>query len=109
MKAFLVPPLQKRSVLKRTSLDTPLGSMIAIASETDLYCLEFADRKGLEKAVEFLANSGSSAMRRYGQKIKPMCLKIMTHTFATHRVMCHNVLNYIGEIYVNNLIPTGCC
>jgi AraC family transcriptional regulator, regulatory protein of adaptative response / methylated-DNA-[protein]-cysteine methyltransferase len=40
--------------LKASLLDTPLGPMIAIADESVLYLLEFANRRGLEREVERL-------------------------------------------------------
>lgn len=42
------------SVLKAAWLDTKLGPMIAIASESALYLLEFVDRRGLEREIERL-------------------------------------------------------
>ncbi len=41
-------------ILKATWLDTPLGPMIAMGSETELYLLEFIDRRGLEREIERL-------------------------------------------------------
>ena len=49
-------------VLKATWLDTPLGPMIAIGSETDLYLLEFVDRRGLEREVERLRKRAKAAI-----------------------------------------------
>lgn len=37
--------------MKKLYLETPLGSMLAIASHTALYLLEFADRTGLAQEV----------------------------------------------------------
>lgn len=37
-------------------IDTPLGSMIAIADERGLYLLEFVDRRGLEQEIQHFRN-----------------------------------------------------
>ncbi|MDT0174025.1 trifunctional transcriptional activator/DNA repair protein Ada/methylated-DNA--[protein]-cysteine S-methyltransferase [Exiguobacterium sp. BRG2] len=41
-------------VLRAKWLDTPLGSMLAIADEQQLHLLEFVDRRGLEREIEQL-------------------------------------------------------
>ena len=41
-------------VLKAEWIDTPLGPMVAMGSETALYLLEFTDRRGLEREIERL-------------------------------------------------------
>ncbi len=43
-----------QTLLQVEWLDTPLGPMIAIAEETALWLLEFADRRGLEREIERL-------------------------------------------------------
>lgn len=43
---------QELKVLKTAQLDTPLGPMIAIASNEALYLLEFVDRQDLEREIE---------------------------------------------------------
>lgn len=43
---------QNLKILKASWIDTPLGSMLAIADEQALYLLEFVDRRGLEKEIE---------------------------------------------------------
>lgn len=42
-------------VLKSAWLDTPLGTMVAIANDDALFLLEFIDRRGLERKVERLS------------------------------------------------------
>ena len=49
-------------ILKTSWLDTPLGSMVAIASDEALYLLEFVDCKGLESEVEGLRQRTKSAI-----------------------------------------------
>lgn len=51
-----------KSILKASWLDTKLGPMIAIASDTALYLLEFVDRRGLEREVERLRERTKSAI-----------------------------------------------
>ncbi len=47
-------------VLKMSCFDTPLGEMIAIASEETLYLLEFTDCKGLTLEIERLRHRTQS-------------------------------------------------
>ena len=54
--------LGEKSILKTSWLDTKLGPMIAVASETDLYLLEFVDRRGLEREVERLREKTKSVI-----------------------------------------------
>jgi len=41
-------------MLKSFDLDTPLGPMLAISDEHELYLLEFVERRGLEREIENL-------------------------------------------------------
>ncbi|WP_347252608.1 trifunctional transcriptional activator/DNA repair protein Ada/methylated-DNA--[protein]-cysteine S-methyltransferase [Legionella sp.] len=50
------------AILKAAWIDTKLGPMIAIANETELYLLEFVDRRGLELEVERLRKKTNSAI-----------------------------------------------
>lgn len=45
---------KQAGVLKASWFDTPLGPMVAIASDDALYLLEFVDRRGLEREIERL-------------------------------------------------------
>ena len=45
---------KEEKVLKKISLETPIGSMLAIGDENFLYLLEFVERKGLEQQLERL-------------------------------------------------------
>lgn len=45
---------QPLNILKAAWLDTPLGTMVAIADENALYLLEFIDGRGIELEVERL-------------------------------------------------------
>lgn len=47
-------PQNKKIILKSIRIETPLGVMLAIADEEDLYFLEFHDWCGLEREVEIL-------------------------------------------------------
>ena len=51
-----------RTILKASWLDTPLGSMLAVASEEFLYLLEFVDRRSLESEIKKLRNETKSAI-----------------------------------------------
>jgi len=46
-----VPTKTKALMLKATWLDTPLGSMLCVADDAELYLLEFIDRCGLELEI----------------------------------------------------------
>jgi AraC family transcriptional regulator of adaptative response/methylated-DNA-[protein]-cysteine methyltransferase len=52
----MIPNVKKAIIcsLKASLLDTPLGPMIAIASEAELYLLDFLDRRGFEREIERL-------------------------------------------------------
>ncbi|MCS5711877.1 methylated-DNA--[protein]-cysteine S-methyltransferase [Candidatus Berkiella aquae] len=54
--------LGKMHLLKASWLDTPLGPMLAIASEEALTLLEFVDRRGLEREIERLRQKTKSAI-----------------------------------------------
>ncbi len=45
---------KEEKVLKKISIETPLGFMLAIGDENFLYLLEFVERKGLEQQLERL-------------------------------------------------------
>jgi AraC family transcriptional regulator of adaptative response/methylated-DNA-[protein]-cysteine methyltransferase len=49
-------------ILKAAWLDTPLGPMIAIADDQELYLLEFVGRRALEREVERLRKKTKSAI-----------------------------------------------
>ncbi|MDX1837450.1 methylated-DNA--[protein]-cysteine S-methyltransferase [Legionella taurinensis] len=49
-------------LLKTALLDTPLGPMMAVASDTQLYLLEFIERRGLEREIERLRQKASAAI-----------------------------------------------
>lgn len=52
----------QNNILIASWLDTKLGPMIAIGSETELYLLEFVDRRGLEREVENLRKKTKSVI-----------------------------------------------
>ena len=54
--------LGKGNILKASWLDTPLGPMLSIADEEELYLLEFVDRRGLEREIERLRRKTKSAI-----------------------------------------------
>jgi AraC family transcriptional regulator of adaptative response/methylated-DNA-[protein]-cysteine methyltransferase len=54
--------LGDEKIFKASWLDSPLGPMIAIADEKDLYLLEFVERRGLEREVERLRKRMRSAI-----------------------------------------------
>lgn len=52
----------KQDVLHSATIDTPLGPMIAIANNVELYLLEFVDRQGLERKIEQFKNKTKSVI-----------------------------------------------
>lgn len=46
--------METHNCLRSSWINTPLGSMLAIADEKALYLLEFVNRKGLERKIERL-------------------------------------------------------
>ena len=46
--------LQTEDALKASWLDSPLGPVLVVADEKELYLLEFVDRRGLEREIERL-------------------------------------------------------
>ena len=52
----------KVMILKASWIDTPLGPMIAVASEEALYLLEFVERRGLEREIERLRKKTQAAI-----------------------------------------------
>ena len=64
-KIMRAPPSSTKKqvqILKASWLDTPLGPMVAMASDEELYLLEFVDRRGLEREVERLRQRTQSAI-----------------------------------------------
>ena len=56
------PTQSTHLILKATWIDTKLGPIIAIADDTGLYLLEFADRRGLEREIERLRKKMKAAI-----------------------------------------------
>lgn len=59
------------NILKASWLDTPLGPMLAIADDEELYLLEFSERRGLEREIERLRISTKSVISP--GKTAPIC------------------------------------
>ncbi|MCI0710927.1 MAG: trifunctional transcriptional activator/DNA repair protein Ada/methylated-DNA--[protein]-cysteine S-methyltransferase [Chloroflexi bacterium] len=57
---------EHQPVLESAIIETKLGSMLAIASDDALHLLEFADRRGLERAVERLRKNAAIVPGRSG-------------------------------------------
>jgi AraC family transcriptional regulator of adaptative response/methylated-DNA-[protein]-cysteine methyltransferase len=63
-RVFGVPPgrAHDRAVLVATSIDTPLGPMVAIAGDEGLELLEFVDRRALERELAVMKRRLDSAI-----------------------------------------------
>ena len=66
-------------------IETPIGSMIAIAKENSLYLLEFTDRRGLEKEIENLRKKFNGAIIPGTNQISIL-------------IPCHRIINTNGEL-----------
>ena len=49
-------------MLKSSYIDSPLGPMLVISDEHELYLLEFEERRGLEREIENLKIKTKSAI-----------------------------------------------
>lgn len=54
MEATFSKKNKGHQVLKTSKIDTPIGSMLAVADDEVLYLLEFVDGRDLEKEMEQL-------------------------------------------------------
>lgn len=54
--------LNEKNILKASWLDTPLGPMLAIGNDEELYLLEFVERRGLEREIERLRQKTKAAI-----------------------------------------------
>lgn len=62
IQAFIENNAGYKNILKTSWLETPLGSMIAIANNDALYLLEFTDRYRLERQIKRLRQNTNSAI-----------------------------------------------
>lgn len=80
-KLFGAPPGKTRRAFEAADplqarwLDTPLGPMLAVASDTELVLLEFVDRRGLETQLKTLA-------RRFQRPVTPGTTDILAQAEA---------------------------
>ncbi|MBA4117547.1 MAG: bifunctional transcriptional activator/DNA repair enzyme protein Ada [Candidatus Puniceispirillum sp.] len=64
-KTMGAPPTQAKAqlaVLKASWIDTPLGPMMAVADETGLFLLSFANSTLLERQIEYLRSQNSAVV-----------------------------------------------
>jgi AraC family transcriptional regulator of adaptative response/methylated-DNA-[protein]-cysteine methyltransferase len=54
--------MKAQVILKASWIDTPLGSMLAIADDLKLFLLEFVERRGLEREIERLRKKLKAAI-----------------------------------------------
>ncbi|AQY50114.1 cysteine methyltransferase [Listeria weihenstephanensis] len=69
------------TILVSTWIETPLGSMVAIANEEALILLEFVDRRGLETEIETLRKKWHAAIIPGNQAIFSMLREELTAYF----------------------------
>lgn len=55
-------PKKHQVILNASCFDTPLGPMLAIADERELYVLEFFERRGLQREIERLCLKNKCAI-----------------------------------------------
>lgn len=76
------PSAKHHRILKAEWIDTPLGPMVAIASDEWLYLLEFVDRRGLEREVERMRQKMKAAIIPGKTKITASITKELQAYFA---------------------------
>lgn len=52
----------KQHLLKSSWIDTPLGTMIVIGDDSHIHLLEFTNRKGLEREIQWLMKSAQATI-----------------------------------------------
>ena len=86
-KVFGEPPknASKAGMLLARWIDTPLGSMLALASDDGLHLLEFTDRRGLEREIARLRKRTGCAVVPGSHKVLDAIAKELGEYFAGQR------------------------
>lgn len=83
----------------QASIETPLGSMIAIADEKTLYLLEFSDCKGLEREIERLKKTNKSTIiPGFTQPIRSIENELKNY-FQGSLITFKTPLSYLGSSF----------
>ncbi|AHJ97624.1 bifunctional transcriptional activator/DNA repair enzyme AdaA [Hymenobacter swuensis] len=84
---FGVAPTRSRAqqVINLTRLETPLGTMLACATETGLCLLEFTDRRGLETELKDLARRLNATIVQSDNPLFTLLRTQLAEYFAGHR------------------------
>lgn len=90
------------TILKSIIIDTQLGSMLAIASDTHLYLLEFADRRGLENEIIKLRKKYSAAVIPGSNKVLKQITKELNDYFTGKLQKFSTPLMFFGSDFQQN-------
>ena len=105
--------MDKEKILHAVWLDTPLGSMLAIADERGLYLLEFVDRRGCEREIERLRMRTKSAIIPGDNAILHQLKNELKDYFLGHKFTFATPLHFIGSDFQKSVweelqrIPVG--
>ncbi len=102
-----------QAVLKTTWIDTPLGPMIAIADESALFLLEFADRCSLDREVERLRLKTNAAIIPGSTAITASIERELKDYFSGKKMIFKTPLCFLGSPFQKKVwhelqkIPSG--
>ncbi|MGY3779533.1 bifunctional transcriptional activator/DNA repair enzyme AdaA [Isobaculum melis] len=109
-----VPKKSKEiQLLSATWLETPLGSMIAIADEVALYLLEFVDRRGLETEIEKLRKRMQAAIVPGDNTVLSLLKQELEQYFLGNLQQFRTPIAYLGSDFQKSVwdalqkIPIG--
>lgn len=94
-------------------IETPLGSMLAIADENALYLLEFVDRRGLETEIETLRKRAHAAIIPGANSIIQQISSDLTNYFNGTLTQFTTPIRYLGSDFQKSVwdelqkIPAG--
>lgn len=104
---------QDIQLLSATWIETPLGSMIAIANEEALYLLEFVDRRGLETEIEKLRKRMQAAVIPGNNQVLVLLKTELEQYFVGTLKQFQTPIGYLGSDFQKNVwnalrkIPVG--
>jgi len=84
------------AILKATRLETPLGLMVAIADDEELYLLEFVDGRSVEREVEGLTKKLKAVIIPGENRIIKKIMRELTRYFAGEQWVFETPLHLSG-------------
>ncbi len=89
-------PSNTPSLLKQSGIETPLGSMIAIADEQGLYMLQFANGDRLKKDIEKLKKNKNASITPGDNLTIQMIQKELSLYFSSKLKVFKTPLHFLG-------------